>query len=84
MKLLLTSGGIRNNSIRTALENLLGKPTSEANALLVPTALIPTPNGPNALANVIKGIERAPLVSAGWKTLGVLDVPALSSFNQDY
>ena len=38
MKLLLTSGGITNDSIRDALEAMLGKPIGEANALFVPTA----------------------------------------------
>lgn len=38
MKLLLTSGGITNTSIRNALVALLGKPIAESTALFVPTA----------------------------------------------
>ena len=38
MKLLLTSGGITNNSIRNALVDMMGKPIAEATALFVPTA----------------------------------------------
>jgi dipeptidase E len=38
MKLLLTSGGVTNDSIRNALVDMLGKPIEEADALFVPTA----------------------------------------------
>ena len=38
MKLLLTSGGVTNPSIRDALVDLLGKPIAESNALCIPTA----------------------------------------------
>ena len=36
MKLLLTSGGVTNDSIRAALVGLLGKPIEEADALAIP------------------------------------------------
>ena len=42
MKLLLTSAGIRNNSIRNALLDLLGKPIAESSALCIPTAVYAT------------------------------------------
>src|SRR3954453_18901283 len=38
LKLLLTSGGVTNTSIRRALVDLLGKPTADATALCIPTA----------------------------------------------
>jgi dipeptidase E len=38
LKLLLTSGGVTNPSIRDALVDLLGKPTADAIALCIPTA----------------------------------------------
>ena len=38
MKLLLTSGGVTNTSIRDALVDLLGKPIAESTALCIPTA----------------------------------------------
>ncbi len=38
MRFLLTSGGIRNTSIRNALIDLLGKPIAESSALCIPTA----------------------------------------------
>ena len=39
MKLLLTSGGIKNSSIHNALVELLGKPIAECDALCIPTAV---------------------------------------------
>jgi dipeptidase E len=41
LKLLLTSAGVRNASIRDALVELLGKPISESTALCIPTATCP-------------------------------------------
>ena len=38
MKLLLTSAGIKNPSIRNAMLDLLGKPIEECDALAIPTA----------------------------------------------
>ena len=50
MKLLLTSAGIKNPSIREALVDLLGKPIADSNALCIPTAAYgssySTPAGP--------------------------------------
>ena len=40
MKLLLTSAGISNKSIRNALVDLLGKPIEESKAIFVPTAIL--------------------------------------------
>src|SRR5437764_15461693 len=38
LKLLLTSGGVTNTSIRDALVNLLGKPIEDSTAMCIPTA----------------------------------------------
>ena len=38
LKLLLTSGGVTNPSIRNALVELLGKPIADCDALCIPTA----------------------------------------------
>ena len=46
MKLLLTSAGITNTSIRTALLELLGRPIAECRALLISTASYPLRGGP--------------------------------------
>ncbi len=39
MKLLLTSAGIKNTSIRDALVGMLDKPVAEATALCIPAAI---------------------------------------------
>jgi len=44
LKLLLTSGGVTNTSIREALVGLLGKPIADSNALCIPTALYGHPS----------------------------------------
>ena len=49
MRLLLTSAGVKNASIRDALVDLLGKPIAESSALCIPTAAYGHPMvGPGA------------------------------------
>lgn len=45
MKLLLTSAGIKNASIHSALDDLLDTPIAESRALCIPTASYAIPNG---------------------------------------
>ncbi|WP_328335327.1 hypothetical protein OHA70_07470 [Kribbella sp. NBC_00382] len=85
MKLLLTSGGVTNDSIRDALEDLLGKPIPESHALYIPTAQWGHPMlGP---ASVRSSIASEPpfhlLTSLGWASLGVLELTALPSIGKD-
>ncbi len=75
MKLLLTSGGIVNNSIRHALVDLLGKPLAEATALFVPTAEQP-------LGPFFVGRSAENLLQPEWKAFGVLELTALPSIPQ--
>jgi dipeptidase E len=81
MKLLLTSAGIKNVSIRNALLDMLGKPIAESNALCIPTALYGHPHGSPAGAwRFISGREpECPMCELGWKSLGVLELTALPS-----
>lgn len=72
MRLLLTSGGVTNPSIHSALVQLLGKPVAESHALCVPdwsglrrvtvrtrTPPCPTPKGgPTASASRPSGDSR--------------------------
>jgi dipeptidase E len=85
VKLLLTSGGVTNPSIRDALVDLLGKPIAESSALCVPTASYAHPMaGPGAAWRFISGQEpRTPMTELGWKSLGVLELTALPSINKD-
>jgi dipeptidase E len=86
MKLLLTSAGIKNTSIRDALVDLLGKPIAESNALCIPTAGYGHPQvTPDLAWRFISGREaRTPMCELGWKSLGVLELTALPSINADY
>jgi dipeptidase E len=84
VKLLLTSAGIRNPSISTALLELLGKPIADADALCIPTASYGHPNaGPGRAWNFISGQEPStPMCELGWKSLGVLELTALPSLDE--
>ncbi len=85
MKLLLTSAGIKNTSIHDALVDLLGKPIAESSALCIPTASYGHPEGgPGAAWRFITGRASTPLSELGWKSLGVLELSALPSIDQEH
>jgi dipeptidase E len=85
MKLLLTSAGIKNASIQDALVELLGKPIAESDALCIPTALYGHPMaGPRQAWRCISGEETGtPTVGLGWKSVGVLELTALPSLDEE-
>lgn len=85
MKLMLTSAGIRNASIRQALVDLLGKPIEEASALCIPTAQYGHPMvGPGVRPwEFISGNSSLPMVDLGWKSVGVLELTALPSIDDE-
>ncbi len=83
MKLLLTSGGVKNKSIHDAMVGLLGKPIAESTALIIPTASYGHPHGgPPAAWRFIAGQARTPLCELGWTSLGVLELTALPSLDR--
>jgi dipeptidase E len=82
MKLLLTSSGVTNETIRNALVDLLGKPIEESTALIVPTAINPFPGGALMAWRAITGKVGGPLAGLGWKTLGVLELTVLPTIDQ--
>jgi dipeptidase E len=84
VKLLLTSGGVKNASIRDALVDLLGKPIADSTALCIPTAQYGHPMvGPGVKAwQFISGTSENPMVGLGWKSVGVLELTALPSINE--
>jgi dipeptidase E len=85
MKLLLTSAGIKNTSIRNALLELLGKPIAESSALCIPTANHAQTNGAERAYVFIAGQEpRTPMCELGWKSLGVLELTALPSIDREH
>jgi dipeptidase E len=83
MKLLLTSAGVKNASIRNALVELLGKPIEESNALCIPTAVYANRRGPSSAWRFITGHASTPMVELGWKSMGVLELSALASIDAE-
>ena len=83
MKFLLTSSGVSNKSIQKALVDLLGKPIAECSALVIPTAAYYFSQGPAIAYRLISGNPRNPLCDLGWKSLGVLELTALPSIDED-
>lgn len=86
MKLLLTSGGVTNPSIRSALIDLLGKPIAESTALCIPTAQWGHPwCGPASARNFVVGEppHHMYMSGLGWKSVGLLELTALPSIGED-
>ena len=85
MKLLLTSAGVKNPSIRRALLDQLGKPIEDSSALCIPTAMYGHPwVGPGEKAwDFISGRAGEGMAELGWKSLGVLELTALPSIDAE-
>ena len=85
MRLLLTSGGVTNQSIGDALVELLGKPIADSSALCIPTGMYGHPwVGPGVRAwQFISGTSENPMVALGWKSVGVLELTALPSIDEE-
>jgi dipeptidase E len=84
MRLLLTSAGIKNTSISYALVDLLGKSIAESSALCIPTAAYANHGGAGNAWRFISGREaRTPMCELGWKSLGVLELTALPSIDEE-
>jgi dipeptidase E len=84
MRFLLTSAGIKNTSIHNALVDLLGKPIAESSALCIPTAAYGMSGGAAMAWRLINGRAPTPLCELGWKSLGVLELTALPSIDQEH
>ena len=85
VKLLLTSAGIKNPTIRSAMDDLLGKPVAECDALCIPTASYGHPmSGLGGAWRFISGQQpNCPMTGLGWKSLGVLELTALPSMDRE-
>ena len=84
MKLMLTSGGVTNTSIREALVDLLGKPIAECTALCIPTAEYGHPMcTPDSARRFVVGDEPGEICGLGWKSVGLLELTALSSIGEE-
>jgi dipeptidase E len=84
VRLLLTSAGVKNARIHNALVELLGKPIADSNALCIPTAGYGHPqSSPDKAYRFISGREpKTPMCELGWKSLGVLELTALPSIDE--
>jgi len=85
LKLLLTSGGVTNPSIRDALAGLLGKPTADAIALCIPTAQWGHPMcGPVSARGFVSGLPPwGGMTTMEWKSLGLLELSALPTIGAE-
>ena len=84
MKLLLTSGGVKNARIRAALVDLLGRPIADCRALCIPTAEYGHPMcTPESAWRFIAGHSPAPMSDLGWKSVGLLELMALPSIGEE-
>ena len=85
MKLLLTSAGVKNPSIHDALVGLLDKPIAESTALCIPTAMYghPAVGAGERAWQFISGKSELPMVDLGWKSVGVLELTALPSLDEE-
>jgi dipeptidase E len=85
VKLLLTSGGVTNVSIRAALVGLLGKPIADATALCIPTAQWGHPAcGPVSARGFVSGLPPwGGMTSMEWKSLGLLELTALPTIGAE-
>ncbi|MEZ0093614.1 Type 1 glutamine amidotransferase-like domain-containing protein [Streptacidiphilus sp. EB129] len=72
MKLLLTSSGLRNETLREALRDLLGKPFESANIVYVPTASV-AESGDHGwfVADLMR------LYGLGWREFDILELNGL-------
>jgi dipeptidase E len=82
MKLLLTSAGIKNQSISDAMVELLDQPIDQSDALCIPTASYAM-GGPASAWRFITGRATTPMCELGWKSLGVLELTALPSIDEE-
>jgi dipeptidase E len=84
MRLLLTSAGIKNASIHDALVDLLGRSIADSSALCIPTAQYGHPNvSPDMAWSFISGQSPLPMCGLGWKSVGVLELTALPSIDEE-
>lgn len=72
MNLLLTSSGLRNEALRDALREMLGKPFGSANVVYVPTASLAEPGDHGWF---VEDLNR--LYGLGWREFDVLELNGL-------
>ena len=85
MRLLLTSGGVTNQSINDALGDLLSRPIADSHALCIPTAQWGHPAcGPISVRGFVSGTPPwGSMTALPWKSLGVLELAALPTIGAE-
>ncbi|MFJ4784002.1 Type 1 glutamine amidotransferase-like domain-containing protein [Streptomyces sp. NPDC088794] len=72
MNLLLTSGGLRNETLREALRDLLGKPFGSANIVYIPTASVAESGDHGWLLGDMTRVQ-----ALGWREFDILELNGL-------
>ena len=83
MKYLLTSGGVKNPSIHQALVSLLDKPIHECSAMCISTANYVYETGTLKAYEFITGKATTPMCELGWKSIGNLELSAMTEVDFD-
>ena len=85
MRLLLTAAGVANPTIHDSLTGMLTKPIDECTALCIPTALYGHPEvGPGVNPwGFVSGNEECQMTQLGWKSVGLLELTALPSIDDE-
>jgi dipeptidase E len=83
MKYLLSSGGVKNKSIHQELLRLLNKPIEDCHALCITTASYARANGARMSYEYINGLSSTPMCELGWKSIGNLELSALSQCDSE-
>src|SRR5687768_7182316 len=77
MKLLLTSGGLTNETISKALEDMVGKPREDIRVVFIPTAAFPYEDGEHNKEWLVMDLYRT------MDFCGYLDVASLADLSQE-
>lgn len=77
MKLLLTSNGITNQTTRSALEALMGKPVDQAKVVFIPTAIYAMTDGGMYAWQSLEELSKL-----GWQAVSILELTAIPSMDK--
>lgn len=84
MRLLLTSGGVTNPTLRARLVELLGRPIEESRALCIPTAQYGHPAcTPESARRFIVDGTPPTMCGLGWASVGLLELTALPTLGAE-
>ena len=79
MKLLLTSNGLTNDTIRAGFVDLTGKPIEDTSVVYIPTAMHGLPEGGRYLGDSLTA-----LIREKWRRVAILELAALPDLPKHY